>query len=147
MIGKDAVMAAIADRLDIQQLVNRYAVHIDLQEVDFWVDLFEPDGILDESGVGMGVLVGHAAIRAYGRQLAADNLHAVHFMTNHVITDLSDVDATGTAFAFVEAMTRSSGHGRYYIMYRDRYRKSEGAWRFRERIISPLFPPMAVAAI
>lgn len=142
----EAALTAISDRLDLQQLVNRYAVHIDLKEIESWVDLFEPDGILDEAGVAMGVLVGHPAIRDYGHRLAADNLHAVHFMTNHVVTAISDSEASGTAFAFVEAQTRSMGHGRYYIMYRDRYRKSTGMWRFRERVISPLFPPMVLSA-
>lgn len=137
-------MVEIADRLDIQQLINRYAYHIDLGEVDAWVDLFEEDAVLDESAMEMPVVAGHAEIRAYANQLVGDNLHVVHFMTNHIVSEVVDGRASGTVFGFVEAMTRSNGHGRYYILYRDSYRKAYGTWRFSKRVISPLFPPMAV---
>ncbi|MEJ7926194.1 nuclear transport factor 2 family protein [Sphingobium sp. AN641] len=129
------------DRLALLELVNRYAYHIDLWQVDAWAGLFLEDGVLDESVMGMGRYEGQKAIAAYGAELEADVLHVVHLMMNHVILDAQSDRASGTVFALVEANTRSTGHARYYIRYEDSYVRTAAGWRFELRTIHPLFPP------
>ena len=97
----------IADRLEIAELVNCYALHIDLHEIDQWVDLFTPDAFFDEREFGTGLHVGHEAIQTYGEQLAATVEHAVHLMSNLVIRNLTATSASGIVFASVEAQMKT----------------------------------------
>ncbi|MBB4643016.1 nuclear transport factor 2 family protein [Rhizorhapis suberifaciens] len=138
-------MLSWEDRFALEELVNRYSYHLDLWQVNMWVELFAEQGTLDESALGMGVYIGHQAIAAYGSELQADVLHVVHLMMNHVILESDTTQASGCVFALVEAMTRSSGHTRYYIRYEDAYIKTPSGWRFGKRTILPMFPPQIVS--
>ncbi|MEJ7935511.1 nuclear transport factor 2 family protein [Sphingobium sp. AN558] len=138
-------MLSADDRFALQDLVNRYPYHIDLWQVDAWVDLFVEDGVLDESALGMGVHSGRQGIAAYGAQLKADVLHVVHLMMNHLILESKADRASGSVFALVEADTRSSGQARYYIRYEDSYVRTASGWRFKKRSIFPLFPPQIIS--
>lgn len=133
------------DRFALQELVNRYAYHIDLWQIDAWAGLFTQDGMLDESPAGMGIYTGRQEIAAYGAELKADVLHVVHLMMNHVILDYSEDRATGGVFALVEADTRSSGHMRHYIRYDDSYVRTADGWKFERRNIIPMFPPQILS--
>lgn len=133
------------DRFALQELVNRYAYHIDLWQIDAWAGLFTPDGVLDESPAGMGIYAGREAIAVYGAELKADVLHVVHLMMNHVILDWDESRATGAVFALVEANTRSSGHVRHYIRYEDSYVRTSDGWQFEKRTILPMFPPQIIS--
>lgn len=134
-------MLSFDDRFALQELVNRYPYHIDLWQLDAWAGLFAPDGVLDESSMGMGTYSGREAIAAYGAELQADVLHVVHLMMNHVILDSTGDTATGCVFGLVEANTRSSGHARYYIRYEDNYVRTAEGWRFARRTVLSMFPP------
>jgi SnoaL-like domain len=134
------------DRIAIQDLNYRYAAHIDFKQVDEWVDLFTEDGVLDEREFGFGVHDGRTAIRAYAEALVADVVHAMHHVTNQLVTDVSATEATGTVFAIVEGMTRSSGHARYSLYYEDQYLKTAAGWRFRRRLLRKVFPPEILAS-
>jgi hypothetical protein len=87
----------VTDRLAIQDLNQKYAVHVDLHEIDAWVELFTPDAMFDEREFGTPLMTGHEEIRAYGQQLAATVQHALHHMTTHVITNLTATSARGLA--------------------------------------------------
>lgn len=141
-------MLNVDDRFAVQDLVNRYPYHLDLWQLDAWANLFIEAGSLDESGLGMSIYQGRAAIAAYGAELKADVLHVVHLMMNHVILDArSDAEASGSVFALVEADTRSFGHARYYIRYEDDYVRTSAGWRFAKRVIFPLFPPQILTPV
>lgn len=134
-------MNQLEDRLAIAELVNRYAYHLDLWHAADWVALFTEEAVLDESALEMGIHRGHAGLADYVGALASDVVHVVHLMMNHVILEQDGHLAKGSVFALVEAVTRSSGHARYYIRYEDSYEKSAARWRFARRVIRPLFPP------
>jgi len=57
-------LESLEDRLAIQDLNQRYAVHVDLHEIDKWVDLFTQDAVFDEREFGTPLMTGHDAIRA-----------------------------------------------------------------------------------
>lgn len=138
-------MLSSDDRFALQELVNRYAYHLDLWQVDAWAGLFIDQGVLDESAMGVGIFDGRQAIAAYGAELKADVLNVVHLMMNHVILDWQSDRASGGVFALVEANTRSSGQTRYYIRYEDSYVRTASGWRFEKRAIFPLFPPQIIS--
>ena len=46
----------IADRLEITELVNAYALYIDQFQIDEWVDLFAQDAFFDEREFGSGLI-------------------------------------------------------------------------------------------
>jgi hypothetical protein len=75
----------IADKIALQELNYRYALHIDFHQTEEWVALFTEDGVLDEVEFGYGVHAGHAAIRAYAQALAASVVHAVHLVPNILV--------------------------------------------------------------
>jgi SnoaL-like domain len=135
----------IADRLMIQDLNQRYAVHVDLHEIDAWVELFTKDASFDEREFGTPQMSGHEEIRAYGQQLAETVHHVLHHMTTHVISDLTTTSARGIAFAVVEALMNDGSHARHQVLYRDRYEKIDGKWLFSERVLKATLPPEVFA--
>lgn len=138
-------MLSLDDRFAIEELVNRYSYHLDLWQIKEWVALFSEHAILDESELGMGIHSGRQALAIYAGELQSDVLHVVHLMMNHIILESDPTQASGSVFALVEAMTRSSGHVRYYIRYEDRYVNTPSGWRFGKRTILPLFPPQILS--
>ncbi len=95
---------SIEEKIAIQELNSRYALHIDLMQVDQWVEVFSPDGILDETEFGLGKHVGHDGVRAYFDAIKDDVVHQVHLMGSHLVTDVSGSTARGTVFALVEVL-------------------------------------------
>lgn len=136
----------VADRLEINELVNAYAVHIDLHEIEEWVSLFATDAFFDESEFDTGLHVGHDAIRAYGQVLAGSVKHAVHLMANLVIRDLTATTARGISFALVEAEMKDGVRQRWQVRYEDEYAKIDGGWKFRMRVLRKSLPVENVAA-
>lgn len=130
----------VADRMEIEQIVNAYALHIDFHEIDEWVDLFTPDAFFDEREFETGLHVGHDAIRAYGNQLKASVAHASHLMANLVISDLTESSARGIVFALVEAQMNTGERARYQVRYIDDYVKTENGWKFSKRVLRKSFP-------
>ncbi|MEJ7935790.1 nuclear transport factor 2 family protein [Sphingobium sp. AN558] len=132
------------DRFAIQDLVSRYAYHLDLGQIDAWVALFTEQGVLDEREMDVAMFEGRGAIAAYGAEIKADVLNVVHLMMNHLVLDASANKASGCVFALCEARTRSSGQVRYYIRYEDDYVRTAEGWRFERRTVLPSFPPQPV---
>ena len=130
----------IADRLEIAELVHAYALHIDLFQIDDWVDLFTQDAFFDEREFGSGLHIGREAIRAYGRVLAATVRHAAHLMTNLVIRDLTTNSANGVLFGLVEAQLKDGMRTRWQVRYEDCYAKVDGAWKISRRVLRKTFP-------
>src|SRR5690349_385216 len=128
------------DRLAIQELNQRYAVHIDFKEIEQWVGLFTQDAFFDEREFGTPLLNGHDDIRAYGGELAATVRFAMHHMTTHSITDLTATRAHGIAFAIVEALMNDGAHARHHVVYKDRYEKVGDQWLIAERILKKTLP-------
>lgn len=129
----------------IQDLNQRYAVHVDLHEIEEWVGLFTQDAIFDEREFDTPLVTGHDAIRAYGQHLAETVQYALHHTTTHVISDLTTSSARGIAFAIVEALMKDGFHARFQVLYRDRYEKHDGRWLIAERVLKKTMPVEVLA--
>lgn len=135
----------IEERIEIQDLVYKYAYYVDSFIFDEWVKLFAPDGTLDESEFGMGKYDGHAALAGYGANMGGRVLHLVHLMTNHLVWDIQGDTAKGTSFAIVESMQKTGARARYHVKYEDDYKRLDGSWVFAKRTLRKSFPPEILA--
>ncbi len=136
----------IEDRMEIQDLVYKYAYYVDSFIFPEWVELFAPEGTLDESEFGMGKYDGHAALAGYGDTMGGRVLHLVHLITNHLVWDFKGDTAKGTSFAIVESMQKTGARARYHVKYEDEYQKLNGRWVFSKRMLRKSFPPEILSA-
>ena len=135
----------IEDRLAIEEIVQRYAVHVDLFEIDEWVDCFTQAACFDEREFEGPLLTGPEEIRAYGRRLTETVQHMLHHMTTHVIRDLTATSARGVAFAIVESVRKDGSRARHQTLYKDRYEKVDGRWLIAERVLKATLPSEILA--
>lgn len=138
-------MNNIEDRLEIQDLVNRYAYFCDSFMIQEWADVFAPDGTLDESAFGKGKYVGHDEIIAYGQGITERVQHIVHLMSNLIIWEVQGDTARGTSFAIVESMLKTGDRARYQVKYEDEYQRINGRWVINTRVLRTSFPPEMIA--
>jgi hypothetical protein len=115
-----ARLRRVADRDEIRQLAYRYAWALDTRDLDAAADLFVPDlrdRVRDQfetsmRGVGVTIL----------------------FVGNHLVDFDADDEARGLVYCRGYIETRDGSEpGRNIeqaILYRDRYRRADGAWRF-----------------
>jgi ketosteroid isomerase-like protein len=81
----DSVLAAIADRLAINDLFVRYTTALDAGEVETVVGCFTADAVLESPVIG--TIAGHDAIRAFSGRFAAQRVAGAQF--RHMITNLA----------------------------------------------------------
>lgn len=132
------------DYQEIQQLTHLYALHIDLFQIDEWVNVFTPDAYFDEREFDSGLYMGHDAIRAYGQSLADTVQHVTHLMANLVIRDLTAETASGIVFALVDAKMKTGERERNHVRYEDQYVKIDGQWKIARRILRKTLSAEAV---
>jgi ketosteroid isomerase-like protein len=125
----------------IKQLKYRYADACDRgYDSDTLADLFTIDAIWE--GDLFGRYEGREAIREFFRGVSADIPFASHYMMNPIISVDGD-EATGEWYlfqtcTFAEGNTPILGAARYA----DRYRRADGAWKFRHvQLISTFWTP------
>jgi hypothetical protein len=109
----------------IRQLASRYALAVNLRDLDALVDLFVDD-VRARKGRS-----GRAALRDdFARHMVADV--DILEVTTHVI-DLIDSDhATGTVYSRAELGDRTRWE-RQAIAYEDEYARRDGLWHFVRR--------------
>ncbi|WP_419826243.1 nuclear transport factor 2 family protein [Sphingomonas sp.] len=137
----------IEDKIAIQELNYRYALHVDAMQIAEWVDVFAPDGVLDEREFGLGLHSGHDGLWAYGRKMEDEVVLQVHLMVNHLISSTTPDAATGTAFALIEAETRVFGRVRFHVRYEDDYVRLGGEWKFKSRVLRKSFEPEVISPL
>ena len=137
---------SMEEKFAIQELNLRYALHIDLMQVEQWVDTFTADAVFDEREFDFGIHIGHEQIRAYGDAIVANAHKFVHVMTNHLVTDVADSSAKGTVYGIAEGVSLSGERTRYHVFYEDEYTKTDGRWRISSRVVRPRLPPEIVRA-
>ena len=130
-----AVLAARIERLEaldeIRQLAAKYAVALDMRDLDALVNLFVED-------VGVpGKRRGRAALRAwYDTEMRHNLLGSAHGVLGHVI-DVHDADhASGLVYSRNDLETDSVWVIEL-LAYLDSYERRDGRWYFVKR--TPLF--------
>ncbi len=120
----------------------RYAWAVDLQQMDDLLALWAPDGVFDETPVGLSVSKGRQELERYFREdVFALFPASAHLTSNHLITDLTETSARGRVAATAEAEWHAGGVVRAVCWYEDEYVKTAEGWQFKSRIVRPLLKP------
>ncbi|HEX4091537.1 MAG TPA: nuclear transport factor 2 family protein [Trebonia sp.] len=128
-----------ADHLALSRLVVEIAWRIDHGQADTVWELFVPDGVLAASGAP---LIGHEAIRDWGRARVAAAVRTRHICSGMRFTDAGDGRAVGSTLLTV---FQQHGEGRGPAVPSvvgedtDEFIRTEAGWRFVSRSFEVLF--------
>lgn len=155
-VAPDPALAAIADRMLIRELMDRYGIVHDMGTPDEYAALFTPDGEIAIGGGPVLVKGRDALIRqaerdherysetdANGRRTSIMR----HLITNAEIEITGDTTAEGTCY--VTTVVRKGDVGPVILSisrYADRYVKADGQWRIARREIFLEFGNAELAA-
>lgn len=127
----------VADRLEIDDLLTRYATAIDTHEWDLLDTVFTPDAHIDYTSSG-GTSGTFPDVKAWLAQILPAFVGHQHFVTNVTVTfDETRSTATSRAY-FYNPMGVRQGESTpmFYVggYYRDRLVRTPEGWRISERV-------------
>jgi len=129
--------ASIEDRLAISDLFVRYTNALDAGDVETVVDCFTGDAALESPVIG--VIAGHAAIRAFAERFAAQRAGGVQFrhMITNIAADIGPAGDRARATAYLLVLITRGGKSRRLPpgRYECNVVKEGGAWRFERRVV------------
>jgi hypothetical protein len=118
--------AAIADILELEQVLARYAVGMTQDDIDAVTEVFTPDGTYSAFGATYTLKDFPALVAAAPKGL---------FLTGTPLLDLDREAGTGTGYqtlCFVDQTTHDMRIG----WYSDTYRRTEKGWRLHTRAMT-----------
>jgi 3-phenylpropionate/cinnamic acid dioxygenase small subunit len=126
----------VADRIEIDDLLTRYATAVDTRDWDLYQTVFTTDALIDYTSSG-GIRGGLAEVTAW----LSDAL-SIFSMSQHMVTnrDIRVAGDTATCHSyFYNPMGRTKRDGTLDLMfvggyYRDQLRRTGDGWRIAERI-------------
>lgn len=127
------------DHLSLSRLVVEIAWRIDHGQADTVWELFVADGVLDTSGAP---LIGHDAIRDWGRARAASTVTTRHICSGMRFIDHGNGRATGSTLLTVfmhDGEGRSPAIPAVVGEDTDEFVRTDGGWRFVSRRFETLF--------
>ena len=128
-----------ADHVTLSRLVVEIAWRIDHGQADTVWELFVPDGILNSSGTP---LVGHDAIREWGRARVASTVRTRHICSGMRFVHSGADRATGSTLLTV-FMHEGDGRGPAVPSVvgedTDEFVRTDVGWRFVSRTFETLF--------
>ncbi|MEG3176512.1 nuclear transport factor 2 family protein [Sphingomonas sp. RB3P16] len=132
------------DRIALADLVIAYASAVDdIGNVDGVGSLFSDAAVYDLSALGMGEIVGQAAIRAFFRDAFAGMAQNAHFISNIAVRaytppDDARVQAYGHAFSLGKDGTLLEVKARYSLTVV----RTRESWRIARLGMDMLLPPI-----
>jgi ketosteroid isomerase-like protein len=129
------------EAIALRRLVDGYARAVDRGDAEAFVELFEPDAVLQvfygsEADGPTTESRGHPALREIPGRLKTRYDRTFHFVGNHMCEVRGD-DATGEAYCLAHHLTENAHGGTDYVMlirYHDVYRRRPGqSWKFAHR--------------
>ncbi len=128
----------VSARVAIGEVVSRYSFYYDERRFDEVAELFEPDAVfVFDSAIGAvgSQLNGRDEIR---RTLAERSAAMPQVQRRHIVTNtFVEVLDNDSASAITYILLASTENGQIAILasgvYRDRFARSDGGWRFAER--------------
>ena len=121
-----AQLADLADVIELQQVLARYAVGMTQDDIDAVVDVFTPDGTYSAFGATYTLEDFPALVAAAPKGL---------FLTGTPVLDLDRERGEGTGYqtlCFVDQTTHDMRIG----WYTDTYRRTDAGWRLRTRAMT-----------
>jgi 3-phenylpropionate/cinnamic acid dioxygenase small subunit len=126
----------IADRIEIDDLLTRYATAVDTRDWDLYQTVFTPDALIDYTSSG-GIRGELAEVTKWLSDALSGFSMSQHLVTNRDIRVAGDT-ATSRSY-FYNPMGRIKRDGTLDLMfvggyYRDQLRRTGDGWRIAERI-------------
>ena len=125
-------LAALTDRIEIDDLGTRYATAVDSKDWDLYRTCFTADAVIDYTAAG-GVRAGVEEMTAWLDQALGGFTHTVHYVTNRAVT-LDGDRATGR-LGYYNPMGLADN--KLFIVagyYNDVYVRTDAGWRIAERV-------------
>ncbi|GIW45289.1 MAG: hypothetical protein KatS3mg077_2571 [Candidatus Binatia bacterium] len=131
----------LADRIEIQELLTRYATAIDTRDWDLFTSCFTPDATIDYTAVG-GIRGTLPVVRAWLAEVLA-----AFAMTQHLVTNFQiriEGDTAECRSCLFNPMGFENDEGNLVVFfeggyYHDRLVRTDEGWRIRERTEEPTF--------
>ena len=140
----------IADRLEIEDLLTRYATGVDRKDWDLWESCFTPDAVIDYSAFG-GASGGVKEVRAWLAEVMTRFAATQHLVTNRDIR--LDGERATCRSGFYNPMAVRTGDDQRLLFfdggyYCDELVRTPDGWRISKRTeefsystrLSPLLP-------
>lgn len=131
----DAGLREVSDVLEIQGVLNRYALSLDDRDWDGLATCFTPDATADYGA--LGVHEGYPAIEGLVRSVLEKLDGSQHFVSNHVVTVRGD-EASARCYLQAQHIKRGLPDGEHYLVagqYKDDLVRTEAGWRIRFRTL------------
>ncbi|MFN8545721.1 MAG: nuclear transport factor 2 family protein [Candidatus Binatia bacterium] len=129
-------LQAVADRLEIDDLLTRYATAVDQKDWDLYASCFTPDAFIDYTPTG-GIKGHLPEIREWLAKVMPMFAMSQHLVTNRVIVVRGDT-ATARSALFNPMGMRDGAAGLLLFFegayYNDRLVRTADGWRIAERI-------------
>jgi ketosteroid isomerase-like protein len=137
----EARLAAIEDRLALQEVVNAYCTAVDkLADVEGLVSLFTEDAVIDMSAIHLPHVRGHAGIRGFFEPVFAMMSHHAHYWSNFRVERLAGDEASITAYVIGLGHAKDGNSVKVYVQYfMDCVRTARG-WKIKHYRIKPRMP-------
>ena len=131
---------ALADRLALRDLVQKYARAVDRRDADLLDSLFCDDAEMlifqDPASTEPTSAIRGRHELARITKVVTRYVSTTHFIGNHLV-DLTGDTATGETYCLAYHLYDGDGGERrmlvWSIRYRDRYVRGDGGWRFAQR--------------
>lgn len=129
-------LEVIADRIEIDDLLVRYATAIDTKDWDLLASCFTPDAFIDYTSAG-GIKGTFPEVKQWLAQVLAAFPMTQHLITNRVV--VLDGDSAKSRSAFFNPMGLPGDAGGLILFfeggyYNDQLVRTAGGWRIAERI-------------
>ena len=126
----------MADRLEIEDLLTRYATAVDTRDWDLYKTVFTADAVIDYTSSG-GIRGGLDEVTKWLSEVLSLFSMSQHLVTNRDIR--VDGDAATSRSYLYNPMATAKRDGSLELMfvggyYRDRLRRTAHGWRIAERI-------------
>ncbi len=132
----------LADLDAIRTLTARYGLAVDTFDLEGVMAVYADDATLDLTAVGMPVLEGKDALRAFYDGSIQGMEHQVHLVANHIL-DLDGSDAAhGTHYVLANARTKDGTTIVVHGLHTDTYRRGPSGWQVATRTLTTLSPPV-----
>ena len=129
--------AQLLDRLEIDDLLTRYATGVDRQDWDLWQSCFTPDAVIDYTAFG-GIRGGVMEVRAWLEKTLRMFAMSQHMILNREIEFDGDTAASRAGFFNPMALRQGDGGDRLLFFeggyYLDQLVRTAEGWKIRERV-------------
>ena len=133
---KSMTLQEIADRIEIDDLLTRYATALDTKDWDLYASCFMPDASIDYSSSG-GINGKLPEVKAWLAQIMPTFPMTQHLVANRVIAVQGDA-ATCRSYLFNPMGLPDDANGLLLFFeggyYNDKLVRTADGWRIRERI-------------